>query len=67
MAARKAKLLVARESFACEVDGRETVVSQGTRVPAGHPVVKGREHLFGPDEPQPDLEQPPAKRRRAGK
>jgi hypothetical protein len=56
-----AKLLIATHSFACEVDGEEYLVRKGaTRVRANHPLVKGREQLFEPAAPGPDLE-PPAK------
>jgi hypothetical protein len=52
MAAAKQQVLVAVESFACEVDGRELIVQAGiTRVRPDHPVVKGREHLFQQDGP----------------
>ena len=43
------ELLVARESFSCEIDGIKFVVSAGvTRVRADHPLVRGREQLFEP-------------------
>jgi hypothetical protein len=41
-----AKILVARETFACEVDGAEQIVYAGSRVAANDPRVKGREGLF---------------------
>ena len=41
-----AKILVARETFACEVDGAEQIVYAGSRVAANDPRVKGRERLF---------------------
>jgi hypothetical protein len=47
------KLLVAKASFACEVDGVEYLVRRGAfRVAPDHPVVKGRERLFEPAEAQ---------------
>jgi hypothetical protein len=55
--ATKNKLLVARETFVCELGGREVHVWAGeTRIGAGHPLVKGREHLFEPAEPRADIE-----------
>jgi hypothetical protein len=52
MPAKTREVLVAVESFACEVDGREWIVQAGiTRVRPDHPGVKGREHLFAPDVP----------------
>lgn len=51
------KLLVARETFVCELDGHEVHVWAGeTKVPAGHPITKGRAHLFESAEPRADLE-----------
>lgn len=38
--------LVATSSFAAAVKGEEIVVREGDEIPANHPVVKGREHLF---------------------
>jgi hypothetical protein len=50
MPAAKTQVLVAVESFACEVDGREMIVQAGiTRVRRDHPVVNGREQLFTAD------------------
>jgi hypothetical protein len=52
MPAAKDKLLVAVESFTCEVDGEPWIVQAGvTRVRPDHPAVKGREQLFTPDVP----------------
>jgi hypothetical protein len=48
MTAAKPKKLVALTSFACEVKGVEYVVRTGDELDANHPVVKGREDLFGP-------------------
>jgi hypothetical protein len=62
-AARKKdeRLLVARESFEADVDGKSIVVHKGvTRVRASHPLVRGRELLFEPlDEhrDRPDVEE----------
>ena len=53
-----AKLVVARESFATTVDGREVLVNAGTRVRSGHPLAKAHPQLFGPVEPEADLETP---------
>jgi hypothetical protein len=51
------KLLVAKETFVVEFDGREVQVWAGeTRIGAGHPLVKGREALFEPAEPRADIE-----------
>jgi hypothetical protein len=57
-----AKLVVARESFSTTVDGREVLVNAGTRVHATHSLAKAHPQLFGPVEPEADLEQPTAKR-----
>ncbi len=54
MAAKKATLLVARETFTADVDGETVVVHAGQRVASSHPLVKGREDLFA--EPGPDVE-----------
>jgi hypothetical protein len=59
------KLLRAKASFACEVDGNELLVHAGEVVASSHPAVKGRAELFEPAEPQPDLEKPARPRRRA--
>ena len=63
-----AKLLVARESFAADHDGEEVFITVGTRVPSTHPLAKAYPDLFGPVEPEADLE-PPAKsaRKRSGR
>ena len=56
------RLLVAKSSFACEVDGHEYLVRKGvTRVRADHPLVRGRKELFEPAEPRPDIEAAEAK------
>jgi len=53
-----AKLVVAKESFATTVDGREVLVNAGTRVASSHPLAKAHPQLFAPVEPEADLEQP---------
>jgi hypothetical protein len=53
-----AKLVVARESFATTVDGREVLVNAGTRVHATHSLAKAHPQLFRPVEPEADLETP---------
>jgi len=59
MARAAAKLLVATETFSTDVDGHEVIVHAGvTRVRAGHPVVKGREHLFVPEPDEVDVPEP---------
>ena len=49
---------VAKESFACRLDGKRVIVNRGkTRVRHGHPLLKGREHLFSPIGVHYDVEQ----------
>lgn len=43
-------VLVALESFVCEVDGERLTFSQGDPIEADHPAVKANPHLFGPLE-----------------
>lgn len=43
-----AAILVALDSFSCTVDGNRYDVSKGATVREGHPVIAGRESLFGP-------------------
>jgi hypothetical protein len=57
-----AKLVVARESFATTVEGRGVLVKPGPRGQATHTQAKAHPQLFGPVEPEADLEQPTAKR-----
>jgi hypothetical protein len=57
-ARKKAELLVATRAFSAEVNGEPLLVNVGARVHADHPVVKGRQGLFGPVEPEADLETP---------
>ena len=52
-----AKILVATESFVTTHDGREVLVSAGTRVRANHTLAKAYPDLFEPLEPRPDIEQ----------
>jgi hypothetical protein len=47
-----AKLLVAKENFVTELDGKELLVHVGQVFPAGHKLVKSAPHLFAPAEPQ---------------
>jgi hypothetical protein len=51
-----AKLLVATENFMADHGGREVFVNAGTRVRATHPLAKAYPDLFGPVEPEADLE-----------
>jgi hypothetical protein len=50
-----AKVLQAKSGFTCEVDGQPLIVRTGERVASNHPAVKGREGLFEPVEPKPDV------------
>lgn len=65
MAAPKKAPLVARETFATDIDGERVVVVAGQTVDGAHPVVKGREALFS--EPGPDVAAPAPKRTRSRK
>jgi len=47
------KLVVALENFSTDVGGKEVLVHVGDVLPASHPFLKGREHLFGPVESLP--------------
>lgn len=48
---------VARESFVTDLDGERITVRKGkTRVREGHPLLRGREHLFKPVDVQYDVE-----------
>lgn len=42
------EIYVAREGAVFEVDGTPVFIQQGTTARAGHPILKGREHLFEP-------------------
>ena len=65
MAAKRDTLLVARETFSVDLDGREIVVWKGeTRVRGSHRLVKGREHLFRPVDDVEDVAPESAKRSR---
>ncbi len=49
--ANKGDVYVANESGSAEVDGETLTFTKGvTRVRVGHPLLKGREHLFDPIE-----------------
>ena len=49
---------VATASFEAFVDGERVLVQRGkTRVRDGHPILKGREHLFVPQTVRFDVEQ----------
>ena len=51
-------MLVAKESFVCHWDGSDRQISAGvTRVRAGHPILKGIEHLFEPITAHYEVEQ----------
>jgi hypothetical protein len=43
------KVLIANTTFTCDVDGQPVIVHQGERLPATHPLVKGRAALFEPE------------------
>jgi hypothetical protein len=58
-----AKVLQATSGFTCEVDGAALIIRRGERVASNHPAVKGREGLFEPIEPKPDVPTPPRRRR----
>jgi len=52
------EMLVARESFAFRYEGSDHHFIGGqTRVRAGHPILKGREHLFEPIKADYEIEQ----------
>jgi hypothetical protein len=51
-----AKTVAARSQFVAELDGKTVVVIEGARFPADAVIVKGREDLFEPAEPRPDVE-----------
>lgn len=51
-------ILVAKETFTADYDGHPVTIEGGkTRVRAGHPLTKGREHLFERLELDYDIEQ----------
>ncbi len=51
-------ILVAKESFCCRYEGADHSFVAGTsRVRAGHPILKGIEHLFEPIKPHYEFEQ----------
>jgi hypothetical protein len=52
------KLMVATESFSCDDGTGEVFIPAGTRVRASHPLAKAYPDLFGPVEPEADLDEP---------
>ena len=61
-------ILVAKESAILEYNGAPVVIRKGvTRVRAGHPMLRGHEHLFEPLDVHYDIEEAtaaPGERRR---
>lgn len=58
MGKTEGQIFQARESFTVDMDGSPiTVVGGTTRVREGHPLLKGREHLFEPVTVHYDVEQ----------
>ena len=56
---QQGQIYVAKESFATDVDGVSvSVVGDVTLVREGHPLLKGREHLFKAVVPHYEVEQP---------
>ncbi len=52
------QVLIATETFACTFGGADHVFQAGvTRVRAGHPILKGIEHLFKPVDAHYEIEQ----------
>lgn len=49
------KLVEATESFSCEHEGREVLITVGTRVAATHPIAKAHAALFTAVTPKADL------------
>jgi hypothetical protein len=52
-AKRGSVLLVARSTFAVDIDGQTTIVAEGTRLPSTDPVVKAHADWFAPADPDP--------------
>jgi len=51
------RIYVARETFVCELDGSDVVVTAGvTRVREGHPLLAGREMYFDELDVQYDVD-----------
>ena len=51
-------IYVATRTFVTTLDGKRVMVNRGkTRVRHGHPLLKGREHLFSPIGVHYDVEQ----------
>lgn len=49
MAKTEGRIFIATDSFVTSLDGVDVTVSKGfTRVREGHPLLRGREHLFEP-------------------
>lgn len=48
MAQVQVPVRVAKESFTCHIGDELVFVRAGDVARVGHPVLKGREHLFGP-------------------
>lgn len=44
------RMLVARQQFVAELDGRTVVVLEGACFPAGHPIAKAHAGMFEPAE-----------------
>jgi hypothetical protein len=61
-------IFVAKSTFTCTVDGKRCTVRKGsTMVRQGHPVLKGREHLFEPVTPSPGFDVPEKQPKKATK
>jgi hypothetical protein len=50
-------VLVAKRSFSVDINGTPRSVRRGETFRKGHPVVEGREHLFGPFKVDNEIEQ----------
>ena len=61
MAENDTDLFVATDSANFDYKGQPIWISSGTVVRAGHPILKGREHLFKPLKVHFDVEKPAAK------
>jgi len=54
----RGEILVAIESAIFRYEGADVMITKDlTRVRAGHPITKGREHLFKPVDAHYDIEQ----------
>jgi len=57
-AAERGEILIAVESAVFRYEGADVVITKDqTRVRAGHPILKGREHLFRPIDAHYEIEQ----------